>query len=65
MKTIIEFNLPEEKPEYLLYMKSMDYYSSLCQIEEYIKTRLNNDRFEYEETRIALTDIEDMLGDLE
>ena len=40
MKTIIEFNLPEEKSEYLTAINGQSYYVAVADIKSYLRSKL-------------------------
>lgn len=55
MKAILEFNLPEERNEHLLAVKSANIYSILLDIDQWLRSKIKHeDREEFEEVREEL-----------
>ena len=70
MKTIIEFNLPEEKSEYLTAINGQSYYVALADIKRYYRSKLKYDSDKNTKKEIKLiqniaNDIYDIIKELE
>ena len=50
MKAILEFNLPEEKQEFLTASKALDLLSACCHIDEYARRALKHGGVDLETT---------------
>ena len=65
MKATLEFNLPEDREEHLMAVKSLELHLSLWDIDQYLRERmkygnLKQDKYEvYEEVRNQLYEIMD------
>jgi len=60
MKAILEFNLPEEKPELLLAQRGPDFYCAILEIQRVIREHYKYDK-KMEE---AFAEIEQIVSDV-
>lgn len=65
MKSILEFNLPEERTEAELAMASGDLYSTLMQVDQILRACLKHDRDPFAAVTECRSLISDVLGRLE
>jgi len=60
MKSILEFNLPEDNSDFLTCIKAHEYKSICYDIYSYIRNRIKHEELS-EETRAALESVRDIL----
>ena len=61
MKATLEFNLPEEREEFEMTNKAVDYYSQLHEIDEYLRGILKHGDPEAQSTRQLAENIRNMI----
>jgi hypothetical protein len=61
MKATLEFNLPEEKEEFDMTNKAVDYYSQLHEIDNYLRRLLKHGDPEAQSTRKLAENIRNMI----
>ena len=61
MKATLQFNLPEEKEEFDMTNKAVDYYSQLHEIDNYLRSLLKHGDPEAQSTRQLAENIRNMI----
>jgi len=61
MKATLEFNLPEEREEFEMTNKAVDYYSQLHEIDEYLRSLLKHGDPEAQSSRTLAERIRNMI----
>ena len=61
MKATLEFDLPDEKEEFEIAVKSRDYYSQLWDIDQHLRSLLKHGDPEAQSTRELAENIRNMI----
>jgi len=61
MKATLEFTLPEEREEFEMTNKAVDYYSQLHEIDNYLRSLLKHGDPEAQSTRRLAENIRNMI----
>jgi hypothetical protein len=64
MKAVIEFNLPEDKEDFNLATRAIEWYSTVWDLDQYLRSRLKYEDTLTQEAHDALQEVRDKLYDV-